>query len=102
AKPLQRHYAPRRIKGEGVCMAKLSTSQIREMARKVIALRPGGIRYSELVNEISRQSPDTPINTVHGSTWDLATRFPTEIVKPSRGLFQPASAQAAASTPALE
>jgi len=80
-------------------MPKLTTNQIREMARKIIAVRPGGIRYSELVQEISGQSPETPVNTIHGSTWDLATRFPTEIIKPSRGLFQPASALSAAPEP---
>lgn len=74
-------------------MPKLTTNQIRQAAREIVASRPGGIRYSDLVKEISTQSPDTPVNTIHGSTWDLATRFPTEIIKPSRGLFQPASAQ---------
>lgn len=74
-------------------MSKMTTNQIREMARKIVSSRPGGIRYSELVQEIAAQTPETPVNTIHGSTWDLATRFPTEIIKPSRGLFQPASAQ---------
>ena len=45
------------------------------------------------------QTPETPVNTIHGSTWDLATRFPAEIIKPSRGLFQPASAQTTLPTP---
>ncbi|MGC8541757.1 MAG: hypothetical protein ACP5QA_14180 [Phycisphaerae bacterium] len=74
-------------------MSKLGTNQIRELARRIVASRPGGIRYSELIQEISRQSPETPVNTVHGCTWDLAIRFPAEIIKPSRGLFKPASAQ---------
>jgi hypothetical protein len=74
-------------------MSKMTTNQVRELARKIVAARPGGIRYSELVQEISAQTPETPVNTIHGSTWDLATRFPTEIAKPSRGLFQPASSQ---------
>jgi len=74
-------------------MSKLTTNQIRELARKIVGARPGGIRYSELVQEIVGQTPETPVNTIHGSTWDLATRFPAEIIKPSRGLFQPASAQ---------
>lgn len=81
-------------------MAKLNTNQIRDIARRIIAARPGGIRYSELVKEISGHGPETPINTIHGSTWDLATRFPAEIIKPSRGLFQPASAAATSSATA--
>jgi hypothetical protein len=80
-------------------MSKMTTKQIRESARKIVGLRTGGIRYSELVQEIARQSPETPVNTIHGATWDLATRLPTEIIKPSRGLFQPASAQTTPPTP---
>jgi len=80
-------------------MAKLGTNQIRELAKSVIADRPGGIRYAELVKVIAASSPETPVNTIHGSTWDLATRFPTEIIKPSRGLFQPASGEAETTIP---
>ncbi len=82
-------------------MAKLGTNQIREVARKIIASRPGGIRFSELVNAIAAPNPETPVNTIHGSTWDLAAKFPAEIIKPSRGLFQPASAQATADLPPI-
>jgi hypothetical protein len=35
-------------------------------------------------------NPETPLNTIHGSVWDLATRFPYTIHKPSRGLYLPA------------
>ncbi|NNM85805.1 MAG: hypothetical protein HKL96_08645 [Phycisphaerales bacterium] len=72
-------------------MSKLNTKQISERARKIISERSGGIRYSELVKQISGESPETPINTINGAVWDLATRFPKEISKPSRGLFQPAA-----------
>jgi hypothetical protein len=70
-------------------MSKLSVSQIRERARAIIAASPGGIRYKTLVRQIHDEHPETPINTVHGSVWDLASRFPNEIMKPSRGLFVP-------------
>ncbi len=72
-------------------MAKLSGKEIQNLARKIIAESPGGIRYSALVQRISAENPETPKNTIHGSVWDLATRYPTEITKPSRGLFLPAS-----------
>ena len=42
-------------------MSKLTTNQIRDLARKIIAARPGGIRYSELVQEIAAQGPETPL-----------------------------------------
>ncbi len=80
-------------------MSKMTTNQIRELARKIVGSRSGGIRYPELVQDIAGQSPETPVNTIHGAIWDLATRFPTEIIKPSRGLFQPASAPTTAPTP---
>ncbi len=72
-------------------MAKLSTHAIRDLARQIILSSAGGIRYSELVERIIREHPETPKNTIHGSVWDLPTRFPNEIVKPSRGLLLTAS-----------
>jgi hypothetical protein len=70
-------------------MAKLTTHQIRDLARKIVGQNAGGIRYSQLVEHIATQHPETPRNTVHGSVWDLASRFSGEISKPSRGLFKP-------------
>jgi hypothetical protein len=72
-------------------MAKLSTNQIRGIALELIAKNPGGIRYGELVKRLVADHPETPLNTIHGSVWDLATRFPDKVVKPSRGLFKPTS-----------
>ncbi len=72
-------------------MAKLSTNQIRELARKIIAGNKGGIRYSDLFEQISTSNPETPKNTIHGSIWNLHLRFAQEISKPSRGLFVPVS-----------
>src|SRR5437879_6249507 len=68
-------------------MAKLSVREIQNLAKKIVADNPGGIRYSALVQRIHTEHPETPKNTIHGSVWDLATRYPTEIAKPSRGLF---------------
>lgn len=69
-------------------MAKFNQKEIREFALKLIASRPEGIRYSQLVNEIVKASPETPKNTVHGSVWDLDARFPNKVNKPTRGLFK--------------
>jgi hypothetical protein len=73
-------------------MAKLSTHQIREKAREIIAKNKGGIQYGDLHKQISAIGPETPLNTIHGSIWDLHLRFPQEIGKPSRGLFVPTGA----------
>jgi len=74
-------------------MAKLTTHQIKALARSIIAENPGGIRYSALVQRILSDNPETPENTIHGSVWNLDALFPNEIAKPSRGLFTPVSAQ---------
>src|SRR2546425_10970151 len=68
-------------------MAKLSKKEVQTLAKEIVAENPGGIRYRALVQRISMENPETPKNTIHGSAWDLATRFPSEITKPSRGLF---------------
>lgn len=72
-------------------MPKLNVHQIRQLARSLIATSPGGIRYSVLVQKVSEQSPETPKNTIHGSVWNLDALFPSEVAKPSRGLFTPAA-----------
>ena len=71
-------------------MAKLPGNMIRDLALEIVAKNAGGIRYSDLIKRIAIANPETPMNTIHGSVWDLATRFPEKVVKPSRGLFKPA------------
>jgi len=71
-------------------MAKLNGAQIRDLARKIVAENPGGIRYKTLGETIFQRSPETPKNTIYGSIFDLNVRYPSEIAKPSRGLFTPA------------
>jgi hypothetical protein len=70
-------------------MAKLNVHQIREKARQIVANNKGGIRYSDLIGQIQTENPETPSNTIQGSVWNLHTRYPQEISKPSRGLFVP-------------
>jgi len=83
-------------------MAKLGTHAIRDIARRIVRMTPDGIRYTELVNRVLEEHPETPKNTIHGSVWDLATRFPNEIMKPSRGLFTPATEQDSSQEPTEE
>jgi hypothetical protein len=70
-------------------MAKLTGRQIQEAALEVVGTNAGGIRYSELVHQIRAAHPETPINTIHGSVWDLDKRYSDKVSKPSRGLFVP-------------
>ena len=80
-------------------MAKLPVNKIREIALEIIGKSPGGIRYGDLVKRIANDHPETPVNTIHGSVWDLATRYPEKVVKPSRGLFRSSGAEIAAIEP---
>lgn len=49
---------------------------------------PKGVRYSDLVRKIQEEFPDIPVNTIHGTIWNLETRAPNEVYKPARGLFR--------------
>jgi hypothetical protein len=57
-------------------------------AKEIIKSNSNGVRYSELVRRTQEELPDIPINTIHGSVWDLDAQFPKEIYKPTRGLFR--------------
>lgn len=57
-------------------------------ALNIIRSDPNGIRYSNLVQKIQEALPDIPINTIHGTIWNLETRIPNEIYKPARGIFR--------------
>jgi hypothetical protein len=48
-------------------MAKLTGKQIQELAKSIIASNTGGIRYTALVSEISKQSPETESGVIHSS-----------------------------------
>lgn len=47
-----------------------------------------GIRYSDLVRRIHKEFPDFPVNTIHGTVWNLETQVPEKVYKPARGLFR--------------
>ena len=57
-------------------------------AIEILKSNPDGIRYSVLVRKISQEFPETPVNTIHGTVWNLETRVPNEVYKPARGLFR--------------
>lgn len=69
-------------------MGKLGKNEIQKLALEIIKFRPAGIRYSDLVREVAKRTPETPVNTIHGSTWNLQTLFPDQVIKPARGLFK--------------
>jgi hypothetical protein len=73
-------------------MANLNMQQIRERARTIVAANLGGIRFSALQEQIKQENPETNGNTISGSIYNLQELYPSEISKPTRGLFKPTSA----------
>ena len=71
-------------------MAKLSTQQIKNLAKEKLACSPDGIRWTTLVNEIAAESPETPTNTIWGSTQTLF-KHDAEVVKIAKGVYTLAS-----------
>ena len=70
----------------------LGVKEIREAGRKIVLANPGGIRYAEIVAQIARQNPTTNPSTIQAQIANsLVPSFPTELTKPSRGLYMPLS-----------
>jgi len=62
--------------------------KITAKAIEILKSNPDGIRYSDLVRKVSQEFPEIPVNTIHGTVWNLETRVPNEVYKPARGLFR--------------
>ena len=65
--------------------------QIKTKAVELLRNNPQGIRYSQLVNMIHDSFPDIPVNTIHGTVWNLDVTISREVYKADRGLFRHAS-----------
>ena len=61
---------------------------ITEKAFDLLKQYPDGLRYSVIVKKTNEFYPDIPTNTIHGTLWNLDTRFPDKITKPARGHFK--------------
>jgi len=61
---------------------------IRNKAVELIKASPKGLRYSEMMTELTKYFPDTPRNTIDGSSWDIHITRSKEVHKPARGLFK--------------
>jgi hypothetical protein len=68
----------------------LGVKEIREEGRKIVLANPGGIRYAEIVAKIQLDFPTTNPLTIQAQIANsLVQSFPTELTKPSRGLYVP-------------
>jgi hypothetical protein len=72
-------------------MAVLGTKEIRELAREIVRSHPDGIRYRDIVAAILERHPDaTNRTTIEAQVANfLVPTYPSEISKPSRGLYVP-------------
>ena len=62
--------------------------KITSKAIEVLKSNPDGVRYSDLTRKIHEEFPEIPVNTIHGTIWNLDTRVPDEVYKAARGLFR--------------
>lgn len=61
---------------------------ITKQALRLLEENPNGIRYMQLVKTIKQAFPDIPVNTIHGTIWNLDQRIPKLVYKPEKGLFR--------------
>lgn len=73
-------------------MAHLSMKEIRDEALVLLAKNPGGIRFMKLVQAIHAKHPESNFNAVFTQVSNLHKSLPGKVIKPSRGLYQLATA----------
>lgn len=56
-----------------------SRERITTAALKILGSYPNGVHYADLVRGISEEHPDIPVNTIHGTVWNLETGLPNEV-----------------------
>jgi hypothetical protein len=66
----------------------LATHRIIATAFSILEQNPQGVRWVDLLEKIHQAEPSLHPKTVNGCVWKLAERFPDEICKPSKGVFQ--------------
>ena len=64
------------------------TERIKAKALELLGQHPDGLRYSELHAKILEADKSLNPNTINGCIWNLDTKFPEIIYKPSKGLFR--------------
>ncbi len=62
--------------------------RIISVALNILQSNTNGVHYSDLVRRIHKQLPEIPVNTIHGTVWNLDTRLPNEVYKAARGVFR--------------
>jgi len=66
----------------------LATHRIIAAACSILEQNPQGVRWVDLLEKIRQSDPGLHPKTINGCVWKLAERFPDEVGKPSKGVFQ--------------
>lgn len=62
-------------------------ARITEKALELLKAAPNGLKRSELVNQLHGAHPDDTLGTIRGVIWNLDSRMPEMVCKPSKALF---------------
>lgn len=67
----------------------MGTSREKVFAKAVELIKsaPDGIRYSNLIRRLHEELPEIPVNTIHGSIWELMQQT-KEVYRPVQGLYR--------------
>jgi hypothetical protein len=57
-------------------------------ALEILQENSDGLRYTVLQQRIKEKIPDVQLNTINGTIWNLDSRKPDLVYKPSRGLYK--------------
>lgn len=61
--------------------------KIKQKALEILGAMKQGVRYTEFVKSIKDALPDIPLNTIHGTVWNLEVQLPEQVSKPARGVY---------------
>lgn len=64
------------------------TEEINQATLELLEEHPEGLRWSVLLEKLHKADPSWHPKTVNGCVWKLVERFPDQVYKPERGLFQ--------------
>ncbi len=64
------------------------TGRIYATIFELLEQNPEGLRWSELLEKIQESDPSFHPKTVNGCVWKLIEKYPEEVHKPSKGVFQ--------------
>jgi len=65
--------------------------KIIKKAYEILENKPNGIRYADLIREISDELPEVKVNTIHGTVWDFKQKIDKgqvkDVLRPEKGLY---------------